>query len=67
MDRKYWAFVIPGLEPDPAETVRKLEDRGIAGVAVPQVYGAPFAPLAAVAALPRAPSGLDRGATPAHV
>lgn len=50
MERKYWAFVIPGLEPDLAETVRKLEDRGIAGVAVPQVYGSPFAPLAAVAA-----------------
>ena len=50
MDRKYWAFVMPGLEPDLAETVRKLEGRGIAGVAVPQVYGAPFASLAAVAA-----------------
>lgn len=51
MQRQFWAFVIPGLEPDLAETVRRLEDRGIAGVAVPQVYGSPFAPLAAVAAV----------------
>ncbi len=49
MDRKYWALVIPALEPDFATAVRKLEDRGLAGVAVPQVYGSPFVPLAAAA------------------
>ena len=51
MGRKYWSFVIPALETDFAQTVRDLEARGIAGVAVPQVYGSPFAPLSAVAAV----------------
>ena len=32
MDRKYWALVIPALEPDFVTAVRKLEDRGLAGV-----------------------------------
>ena len=49
MDRKYWSFVIPALEPDFAPAVKRLEDRGFAGVTVPQVYGSPFAPLAAAA------------------
>ena len=49
MDRKYWSFVIPAADPNFAEAVRSLEDRGIAGVAIPQVYGTPFAPLSAVA------------------
>ena len=49
MDRKYWSFVIPALEPDFATAVKKLEDRGLAGVTIPQVYGSPFAPLAAAA------------------
>ena len=31
MDRKYWSFVIPALEPDFATAVKKLEDRGLAG------------------------------------
>ena len=32
MDRKYWSFVIPALEPDFATAVKRLEDRGLAGV-----------------------------------
>ena len=49
MDRQYWSFVIPALESDFATAVKKLEDRGLAGVTIPQVYGSPFAPLAAAA------------------
>ena len=51
MDRKYWSFVIPAADPNFAEAVGQLEDRGMAGVAIPQVYGTPFGPLSAVAAI----------------
>jgi probable F420-dependent oxidoreductase len=49
MERSYWASVFFGGGVDFPATVRTLEERGLAGLAVPQVYGPPFAPLAVAA------------------
>ena len=49
MERPYWTVLHNSL--DFPATVRKLEDRGVAGVEVPQAYGPPFVPLAAAAML----------------
>ena len=51
MDRNYWAtiFVSGGL--DLTKAAREYEAGGRAGLAVPQVYGPPFAGLAAAAAV----------------
>ena len=45
MERSYWASVFFGGGADFPTTVRAVEERGLAGLAVPQVYGPPFAPL----------------------
>ena len=49
MERRYWASVFFGGGADFPATVRTLEERGLAGLAVPQVYGPPFVPLAVAA------------------
>ena len=49
MKRSYWASVFFGGGVDFPPTVRALEERGLTGVEVPQVYGPPFAPLAVAA------------------
>src|ERR1700737_2851115 len=49
MKRSYWASVFFGGGADFSATVRALEERGLTGVEVPQVYGPPFAPLAVAA------------------
>lgn len=49
MERNYWASLFFGGGFDFITAVRELEERGIAGLEVPQVYGPPFAPLAAAA------------------
>src|SRR5258708_23662223 len=49
MERRYWASVFFGGGVDFTATVRALEERGLAGLAVPQVYGPPFVPLAVAA------------------
>ena len=49
MERQYWASLCFGGNPDFAKAARELEDRGVAGLAVPQFYGPPFGPLAAAA------------------
>ena len=49
MERNYWASVFFAGGADFLATVRTLEERGLAGLAVPQVYGPPFVPLAAAA------------------
>ena len=49
MERRYWASVFYGGGADFPATVRALEERGLAGLAVPQVYGPPFVPLAVAA------------------
>ena len=46
MERHYWASVFFGGGADFPATVQALEERGLAGVAVPQVYGPPFVPMA---------------------
>ena len=46
MKRSYWASVFFGGDPDFPAKVRALEERGLFGLAVPQVYGPLFIPLA---------------------
>lgn len=47
--RAFWASLLFRRGVDVAETARALEQSGVAGVAVPQLYGPPFVPLAAAA------------------
>ncbi len=49
MDRNYWASIFYDGSANFTTTVREYEDRGLAGLGVPQVYGSPFVPLAAAA------------------
>jgi probable F420-dependent oxidoreductase len=49
MDRNYWAALFYAGDSDFLSAVRKFEESGLAGVAIPQVYGPPFVPLAAAA------------------
>src|ERR1700730_565859 len=49
MERSHWASVFFGGGADFPATVRTLEEHGLAGLAVPQVYGPPFVPLAVAA------------------
>jgi len=49
MKRSYWASVFFGGGVDFSESIRTLEERGLTGVEVPQVYGPPFVPLAVAA------------------
>lgn len=51
MTRPYWAVLHNSL--DFPTAARKLEDRGVAGLEVPQAYGPPFGPLAAAAMVTR--------------
>jgi hypothetical protein len=44
MERKYWASLFFSGGSDFSVAVRELEERGIAGLEAPQVYGPPFAP-----------------------
>ena len=53
MKRDYWASLFFSGGDDFLSAVRALEDRRIAGLAVPQVYGPPFVPLAAAATATR--------------
>jgi alkanesulfonate monooxygenase SsuD/methylene tetrahydromethanopterin reductase-like flavin-dependent oxidoreductase (luciferase family) len=46
MERSYWASLFFGGGIDFPTAVRALEERGLTGVEVPQVYGPPFVPLA---------------------
>lgn len=49
-DRPIWGLVTPQLPaPFLAAYAKQLEDRGVAGVFAPQLYGPPFIPLAAAA------------------
>ena len=49
MKRSYWASVFFGGGVDFAASIRTLEEHGLTGVEVPQVYGPPFVPLAVAA------------------
>lgn len=49
MERNYWAALFYGGGSDFLSAVQALEDRGLPGLAIPQVYGPPFVPLAAAA------------------
>jgi probable F420-dependent oxidoreductase len=49
MERDYWASAFFSGGIDFPSAVREFERRGLAGVAVPQVYGPPFVPLAVAA------------------
>jgi probable F420-dependent oxidoreductase len=49
MERNYWASIFYDGSANFTETVQKYENRGLAGLEVPQVYGSPFVPLAAAA------------------
>jgi alkanesulfonate monooxygenase SsuD/methylene tetrahydromethanopterin reductase-like flavin-dependent oxidoreductase (luciferase family) len=49
VERSYWASIFFGGGVDFPATVRALEERGLTGVGVPQVYGPPFVPLAVAA------------------
>src|SRR5690242_13592790 len=49
MDRNYWAALFYTGDSDFLSAVQKFEELGLAGVAIPQVYGPPFVPLAAAA------------------
>ena len=49
MNRNYWASIFYDGSADFTKTVQKYEERGLAGLEVPQVYGSPFVPLAAAA------------------
>ncbi len=51
MERRYWASLFFGGDPGFTSAARDLEDRGLAGIAIPQFYGPPFVPLAAAAAV----------------
>jgi len=49
MERDYWASIFFSGGTDFPAAVREIEERGLAGLAVPQVYGLPFVPLAVAA------------------
>ena len=49
MNRSYWASIFYDGSASFTKTVQEYEDRGLAGLEVPQVYGSPFGPLAAAA------------------
>jgi alkanesulfonate monooxygenase SsuD/methylene tetrahydromethanopterin reductase-like flavin-dependent oxidoreductase (luciferase family) len=49
MERNYWATILYRGDSDFLSTVGECEERRLAGVAVPQVYGPPFVPLAVAA------------------
>jgi len=49
MERNCWAFLFFDGSPNFTTAVQEIEERGLAGLAVPQVYGPPFVPLAAAA------------------
>jgi probable F420-dependent oxidoreductase len=49
MGRNYWATILYSGGSEFLSAIRSAEERGLAGVAVPQVYGPPFVPLAAAA------------------
>jgi probable F420-dependent oxidoreductase len=51
MRRNYWASIFFDGSPNFTTTVREYEERGLAGLEAPQVYGPPFSPLAAAAAV----------------
>jgi probable F420-dependent oxidoreductase len=51
MDRKYWGVVSPLPAPILTAMAQGAEARGLEGVFAPQVYGPPFIPLAAAAAV----------------
>ena len=51
MERHYWATLFYDGSARFTQTVQEYEERGLAGLEVPQVYGAPFVPLAAAAAV----------------
>jgi alkanesulfonate monooxygenase SsuD/methylene tetrahydromethanopterin reductase-like flavin-dependent oxidoreductase (luciferase family) len=50
-DRKYWSVVAPLPAPVLSMQAKMAEDAGLEGVFAPQVYGPPFIPLAAAAAV----------------
>jgi len=49
--RKYWSIVTPMSAPAIAAQAKALETAGLEGLFAPQVYGPPFVPLAAAAAV----------------
>jgi probable F420-dependent oxidoreductase len=49
MERNYWVTVFYGGRSDFLAAIKDYEERGFAGIAVPQVYSPPFVPLAAAA------------------
>jgi probable F420-dependent oxidoreductase len=49
--RKYWSIVTPMSAPAIAAQAKALEAAGLEGLFAPQVYGPPFVPLAAAAAV----------------
>lgn len=49
--RKYWSVVTPMSAPAIAAQAKALEAAGLEGLFAPQVYGPPFVPLAAAAAV----------------
>ena len=49
MERNYWTTLLYSGGSDFLSAVRTCEERGLGGIAVPQVYGPPFVPLAAAA------------------
>ncbi len=50
-ERRYWGMVSPMPAPALTAVAQQAEAQGLAGVFAPQVYGPPFIPLAAVAAV----------------
>lgn len=51
MERHYWASIFFDGNAKFTRTVQEYEERGLTGLAMPQVYGPPFGPLAAAAAV----------------
>lgn len=49
--RRYWGVVTPAPAPVLTMQAKMLEDAGVEGLFAPQVYGPPFIPLAAAAAV----------------
>lgn len=49
MERSYWASLLYSGGSDFLPSIQAYEQRGVAGIAIPQVYGPPFGPLAAAA------------------
>lgn len=49
MNRNYWTFIFYDGSASFTKTLQEYEERGLAGIAVPQVYGSPFVPLAVAA------------------